>query len=152
MAIKSSDLQWFYVGESGFIGGRITSGALHNVFSEISGARNRDLAVDYRVIALRNVSAQTLTSARIWFRYVDPRGAGVGIALDPIGAVTATSRLSGGVAPGTFSSPTTSGTGLAVASLAGGQAIGVWIRRNATASSGAFPERNIITVTGTTPA
>jgi len=152
MAIRSSDIGWY--GTSSLrLGPKLTSGVLNNIFPDLTGAQNRDLAVSHRAVAIVNNHATlTLTNARIWFRTVDPGGAGFAIALDSLGVVAKTAQIIETPSGLTFTSPTTSGTGLLVSSLAPGQAVGLWIRRVATASAKRKPERNVLTITGTTPA
>jgi hypothetical protein len=153
--IKSSDLQYWKVANgSGLLVSKMTSGQLNNFLPSLTGVQNRDLNQTTYVFAIVNNHASlALTSARIYFRQLDPGGATLSMALDTRGVVNKNGPVwDSSNAPTSFVTPTTIGTGLAVASLTPGFAISVWVRRVATASGAKRPEKNTITITGTSAA
>jgi hypothetical protein len=153
--IKSTDIQIWGLNQSGTIRVQLQSNVLQNLFPNLTGVQNRDLnQTTYVVGILNNHSSLPLTSVKIYFRIVDARGATLSMALDPLGPVVKTGTVwSVGNGPATFTTPTTVGTGLAVATLNPGFVQSLWIRRTAVGgSSYARPERNTLTVTGTSAA
>lgn len=153
MAIPSTDLQLWSILNNGTLNARLASNALNNVFPSISGAQNRDRAVSLAyVVWLNNNASQALTACRIYFRVVTAGGATLEIALDPRGPQPRTGQFIDTSNPPTaYSTPTSIGAGLSVATLNPGNGIGVWIRRTATASAQMRPERNTLTLAGTSP-
>lgn len=160
MPIRSADLQWWFAGADRTLssGRALVSNKLNEVFPDMSGASNRDSIVDYvRSVTIINQSALTLSSAKVFFKTVDGGGATHRIAWDVLGVVSG-----GGIVvskyedrPTVFSSAYVSfATGLALpASLAAGQAITLWIQRQGqNYPAGRKPERNTLTIQGTTPA
>jgi hypothetical protein len=153
--IKSSDLEFWRVGNtSGLLVSKMTSGQLNNFMPSLSGTENRDLQNRNYVFAiLNNHASLALTSARIYFRQIDSGGATLSIALDTRGVTVKTAPVwDASNPPVTFITPTTIGTGLSVPTLNPGFAIAVWVKRIATASAAKKPEKNTITITGTSAA
>jgi len=154
MPIKSTDIEWWRVKNSGLLDYKMQSGALANFMPNLTGVQNRDLNNTSYVLAIVNQHPTLpLTNARIYFRQIDTGGATLSIALDTAGAVVKTGNVwTPGTSPTTFTTPTTQGTGLLVSTLNPGFAISVWVKRVATASTAKKPERNTLTITGTTAA
>ncbi len=158
MAIKSSELQWWFAGVDGKLGRRAQSGVLHDMFPLMTGANNRDSIADYhRPIIIFNASAQTLTAARVFFKTLDSGGAIFRLALDPLGVQSGANRIISLYEdrPTTYTSgPVSFATGLALpASLGPSQGIGIWIQRQGNNfAAGRSPEKNTLTIQGTTPA
>lgn len=154
MPIKSTDLKWYGVNSAGTIASNvILSNSLHAIFPEMTGAQNKAGSTQIRAIALKNTHATlTLTGVKIYFRSLDNAGGILDIALDTIGATTNSVVVDAANPPVSWSIPTTSAGGLSVASLAPGAAVGLWIRRRGNNSAQKKPERNTLTVVGTTPA
>jgi hypothetical protein len=150
--IKSTDIQVWGLNQSGTIRVKLASNVLENVFPNLTGVQNRDLnTVSYVVGILNNHATLALTSVRIYFRILDARGATLAMALDTLGPAVKTGVVwSPGSPPATFTTPVTVGTGLSVATLNPGFVQAVWIKRTAIGgSSYARPEKNTLTVTGT---
>lgn len=154
MAIRATDLQFYGLKNDGTLGSRISSNVLNNLMPSLTGVQNRDLATTTYVVGiLNNHASLALTSARIYFRILDSFGANLFIGLDPLGPAAKTGQVwSPGATPPTFTTPTTVGTGLAVATLNPGFVISVWVRRAATGGQARRPEKNTLTITGTTAA
>lgn len=153
--IKSTDIQVWGLNNDGTIRVKLASNVLGNVFPNMTGVQNRDLQqLTYVVGILNNHASLALTTVKIYFRIVDPKGAGLSMALDPAGPVVKTGKVwSPDTPPTTFTSPTTIASGLAVATLNPGFVQSVWIRRIAVGgTSYAHPERNTLTITGTSAA
>jgi hypothetical protein len=153
MAIKSTDIEmWSTIG-GGFLSAKIPSNSLNNAMPSLTGVQNRDSVQNVYVLAFVNQHASLpLTSAKIYFRVVDGGGAALAIALDPLGAQPKTGQIWTPGASVTYSTPTTIAAGLSVATLAPGNAIAVWVRRTASASAARRPEKNTLTIVGTTAA
>lgn len=152
--INSTDLQFWRVKSTGTLDYQMKSNSLDAFLPSLTSVQNRDLVSREYVLAIVNNHASlALTSARIYFRTLDTGGATLSIALDTLGPVVKTGNVwTPGSLPATFTTPTTIGTGLAVATLNPGFAIAVWVRRVATASPIKRPERNTLTITGTSAA
>lgn len=152
MPIRSSDLQFWRVKSTGTLDYQMKSGSLDNFMPSLTGVQNRDLlSREYVLAIVNNHATLALTSARIYFRVAAPGGANLSMALDSLGPVAKTGAVwSVGSVPSTFTAPTTIASGLAVATLNPGFAIGLWVRRVATASAAMRPEKNTITIVGTT--
>jgi hypothetical protein len=153
MAIKSTDLEMWSTTGAGNLGVKLASNVLNNAMPSITGVQNRDLVQTVYVVAFVNQHASLpLTSAKIYLRVVDPGGATLAIGLDALGAQPKTGQIWTPGAVVTYSTPTTIAAGLSVATLNPGYAIAVWIRRTATASAARRPEKNTLTIVGTTAA
>jgi hypothetical protein len=149
--IKSTELELWGLNQNGTLSVKFKSNTLQNLFPNMTGVQNRDLQqLTYVVAFVNQNSSLALTSARIYFRVAQAGGANLSIALDPLGPVVKTGNVwSPSNPPTTFTAPTTIGTGLAVATLNPGFAIAVWVRRIAAASGAVKPERNTLTINGT---
>jgi hypothetical protein len=152
--IKSSDIEFWSVSGDGFLYQKLSSNVLNNMFASLTGVQNRDLRTDVKVIAIVNRHASlALTSMRVYFRVINSGGATLSIALDTLAPQVSTGKVAEpGTGPASFSTPTTVGTGLSVATLNPGFAQGIWVKRIATASAAVRPERNTLTVSGTSAA
>lgn len=162
MAITSSDVVFYYsikTGAAGDSGAGTAGGSLgkyvsqtaaaagaNGLFDDISGAENAASTVDYRCVFIRNNHATlTATSVTVYLSAEVGGGASIAIALDNVatsakGSSSAqadqiANETTAPTAVGSFSSPTTDGTGLSVGSLAPGQVKAIWVRRTAANSS-----------------
>ncbi len=146
MAIALTDIQFYQVGYSS----QIPDAVLNNLFPDATVTAVT--SYDYGWVEIQNTHATlTLTSPKFWF------------GVDPVGVTVAAAVADGGVArplsysyslvalPGGFTTPTDSGTGLALPTLAAQQKCCVVIRRDTNGASAAYPERNSFTVQGTSP-
>lgn len=125
----------------GYTSTSVMAAGTNGLFDDISGAENAANTVDYRAFdVLNNHASLTLQDAVVYLSAEVAGGASVAIAVDNIGPVAKGSasqgaqiatELSAPTGVGTFSSPTTVGTGLALGSLAPGQIRRVWVRRTA---------------------
>lgn len=158
MAIAASDMVWRYSVKTGSAGDStagtaagslgkyvsttaVSTGA-NGLFDDISGAENAASTVDYRcVFILNNHATLTATNLSVYVSSEVSGGASVAIALDNAavsakGSASAqgdqiTNETTAPTAVGTFSTPTTDGAGLTIASLAPGQVKAVWVKRTA---------------------
>lgn len=135
----------------------------NSLFDNISGDDNAASVVDYRCIFVKNNHATlTLENAKVWVSAEVAGGAGVAIAVDNIGPVAKGSASAQAAeianettAPsgvGSFSTPTTAGTGLAIGSLAPGQVCAVWVRRTAANTAAINNDGFTLSVQGDTAA
>ena len=140
----------------------VATGA-NGLFDDISGAENAASTVDYRcVFVLNNHATLTLQSPVVYLSAEVAGGAGIAIAVDNIAvsakgsagaqAAQIASETTAPTGVGAFSSPTTSGTGLALGNLAPGQVKAVWVRRTAANSSALNNDGVTLAVTGDTAA
>jgi hypothetical protein len=152
--ILSSQLELWGLNQSGTLRVKLSSNTMDNVFPSLTGVQNRDLQnISYVVAFVNQHPTLPLTSAKIYFRTLDSGGATLSIGLDPLGPAVKTGNVwTPGTPPATFTTPTTIASGLAVATLNPGFAVAVWIKRVATASAARRPERNTLTITGTSAA
>lgn len=138
----------------------VTPASLQNLFDNVSGAEAAAGTVDYRcVFVLNNHGSLTLESAVAYINSQTAGGGTVEMGLDPTaisakGAATAqaVTIASETAAPAgvTFSTPTT-GSPLAIGSLAPGQVKGIWLKRTVTAGAAATnPDGALIEVRGDT--
>ena len=122
---------------------QITDATLNNLFDDVSGDENAASDVEYRCIFVHNAHA-TLTwqTVVVWLSAEVANGAVAAIAIDdfaasPIGQasaqadVIADENTAPGAGVGSFSSPTTKGTGLALGSIAAGYCRAIWVKRSA---------------------
>lgn len=179
MAITATDVVFYYsttAGSAGDTTAGTAAGSLgkycsttamatgaNGIFDDITGAENAASTVDYRCIFIRNNHATlTATSVTVYVSAEVAGGANVAIALDNIatsakGAATAqaatiATETTTPTGVGAFSTPTTDGTGLAIASLAPGQVKGIWVRRTATNSAAMNGDGFTIAASFDTPA
>lgn len=179
MPIASTDIQLMYSTTSGSAGDstagtasgslgkyvsttQVAAGA-NGLFDNVSGVENAALESEYRCIFVKNNHA-TLTASNVTV-YASAEvsgGANVAFALDNI-ATSAKGSASAQAAQianedtapsgvGSFSTPTTDGTGLAIGSLAPGQVKAVWVRRTTTNSGPVNADGVDISVGFDTPA
>lgn len=136
---------------------------LNALFDDISGAENAASTVDYRCLFVHNSNASnTLENAVVYLSAEVSGGAGIAIAVD----TTAASAIGSGstqaltaaseTAPGSpitslsYSSPTTSGTGLSLGNIPAGSCKAFWIRRTAANSAALSADGVTFSVTGDT--
>lgn len=141
----------------------ITDNTLNNLFDDISGDENAASTVDYRCIFVHNSHASlTYLSPKVWLSAEVANGASVAIAIDDITAsaigasgaqaaeiATETSAPSG---VGSFSSPTTKGSGLSLGDIPAGQTRAVWVKRTAANNAALDNDGATISVEGDTAA
>lgn len=136
---------------------------LNGQFDDVSGAENLGSVVDYRcVFVLNNHATLTLLNAVVFLSGEVAGGTNIAIAVDNIaasakGSASAQAALiaSETTAPsgvGSFSSPTTVGTGLALGDIPPGQVRAVWVRRTAANSAALDADGWTIGVGGDTAA
>lgn len=138
-----------------------TGSVLNDLFDDISGAENAASTVDYRCIFVHNSNASnSYENVVVYLSAEVSGGAGIAIAIDnvaasAIGSASAqadqiTNETTAPSAAGAFSSPTTSGTGLSVGTLAAGQCRAVWVRRTAANSAALSADGVTLAWTGDT--
>lgn len=135
-------------------------GAANDLFDDISGAENAASTVDYRCIFVHNSNAaNALENAVVYLSAEVAGGAAIAIGVDTtaasaIGSASAQALTVANetTAPAgvTFSSPTTSGTGLALGNIPAGSCKAFWIRRTASNSAALSNDGVTIAVTGDT--
>lgn len=137
-------------------------GALNDLFDNISGAENAASTVDYRGIFVHNSNAaNVLENPTLYISAETAGGASVAVAVDTVaqsaigsGSTQMTTvgneTTSPGAGAGSFSSPTTAGTGLALSNITNGNCKGFWIRRSAANTAALSADGCTIAVTGDT--
>lgn len=116
------------------------------LFDDISGAENAANTVDYRcVFVLNNHATLTLQNAVVYLSSEVSGGANVTIAVDNLGptakgsssaqAAEIANETTGPSGVGSYSAPTTAGTGLALGNIAPGEVKAFWAKRTATNSA-----------------
>jgi hypothetical protein len=117
--------------------------ALNNLFDDITGDENAASDIEYRCIFIHNAHGSlTWQSPVIWLESEVANGASIAIAIDDLAdsAIDSASAQADEVADestapgsgvGSFSSPTSKGTGLALGDIAAGFCKAVWVRRTA---------------------
>jgi hypothetical protein len=137
------------------------SGALNDLFDDISGAENAASITDYRCLFIHNSNtANALQNAVVWMTEV-AGGANVTIAVDSLGPFAITAGPSPQAAEiatevavpsgvGAFSAPSTQGAGLALGTIPANQCKAIWIKRSAAASSALSNDGVTINVAGDT--
>lgn len=156
MPVRASDLKWYRT-DSGGRRSTLVSSAAGGIFPNLSAAQNKAQGTDYRLLAVVNTHpSSTLSDLRVFLSRIDSRGAAVAIALSATGVVAQTAAVGDpNTIPGTFHAPSTEASGLtpgAGVTLPPGFALGVWVRRRAAATSAVTPERNTLTLSGTSSA
>lgn len=134
-------------------------GVTNCLFPMVTAAQNAAGLTEYRCIAVRNTSALTASTVKVWFSKVTAGGSSYAIGLDPIGVVAvgaqvATTIPNGTTAPSgvSFSAPTTESGGLAVASLPAAQMFAIWVRCiTGPAAAALNPEQTVLTISATSP-
>ena len=136
-------------------------GAVNDLFDDVSGAENAANTVDYRCIFVHNSNAaNALQNAVVYLSAETAGGTSIALATDNIAAsaIGATAAQAAEIANETtvptgtsaFSSPTTSGTGLALGNIPSGSTKAFWIRRTAANSAALSADGVTIAVTGDT--
>lgn len=136
-------------------------GSLNDLFDDISGAENAASTVDYRCIFVHNSnSANALQNAVVYLSAEVAGGAAIAVATDNIAAsvigsastqaATIANETTAPTGVSAFSSPTTSGTGLSLGSIAAGSCKAFWVRRTASNSAALSNDGVTIAVTGDT--
>ncbi len=122
---------------------QMTDATLLNLFDAVSGDENAASDVEYRCIFVRNLHASiTWVGPVDWLSAEVSGGCVAAIAIDaiagsPIGqaaaqaAEVANESTSPGAGAGSFSAPTTKGTGLALGNIPAGHCKAIWVRRTA---------------------
>jgi hypothetical protein len=117
-------------------------GSPNDLFDDISGAENAASTVDYRGVFIHNSNASnSYQNAVAYISAETAGGASIAIAVDNIAAsviasgstqmATIANETTAPTGTGSFSSPTTAGTGLSLGSIPSGQCKGLWVRRTA---------------------
>ena len=139
-----------------------TGGSANDLFDDISGPENAASTVDYRGIFVHNSnSANVLENPTLYISAETAGGASIAVAVDntaqsAIGSgstqmtTIANETTSPGAGAGSFSSPTTSGTGLALGNITNGNCKGFWVRRTAANTAALSNDGVTIAVTGDT--
>lgn len=140
-----------------------TGGSANDLFDDISGAENAASTVDYRCIFIHNTNgANALQNAVMYLSAEVAGGASIALAVDTTAAsavgagtaqaLTATTETAPGspVTSLSYSSPTTSGTGLSLGTIGTGQVKAIWVRRTASNSAALSNDGVTIAVTGDT--
>jgi hypothetical protein len=171
MAVVASDLKIFLSGgasnsnPNNSIGGIISSSevsttVMNNLFDNVSDAEAVAGDVEYRCIYLSNENAtDTLNAAAVFIQSNTPSGdSAIAIGLDPAGigngsttGVAATPANENTAPAGvTFSTPSDSGSALAIGTLDAGEVQAIWIRRTiSAAAASAASDPFTLRVTGT---
>lgn len=120
---------------------QLSGTALNNLWDNISGDENAAEDEEYRCVAIHNNHGSlTLLGAVVWLSAEVGGGANVEIAVDdasasPIGQAgaqfdqIADESTAPGSGVGSFSAPTSKGTGLALGDIPAGYCKGVWVKR-----------------------
>lgn len=146
----------------GFTSTSVMGTGANSLFDDITGAENAASTVDYRAFdVLNNHGSLTLQNAVVYLSAETAGGASIAIAVDNVGPVAKGSASQGSsIATGTtvpsgvgsFSSPTTAGTGLALGSIPAGQIRRVWVKRTAANTAALDSDGVTFAVTGDTAA
>jgi hypothetical protein len=137
-------------------------GVLHDLFAAVSGQANLDLTVDYRCLFIVNKHPSlTWTAAKVWFVTQQSGGCSLALGVDPTSAkaldtaapaVQAVKTVDPYTAPAgvTFSTPTSSGSGLSLGNIPPGCARAFWLRRTAFNTPALAGDNTTIRVEGNT--
>jgi hypothetical protein len=136
-------------------------GSLNDLFDDISGAENAASTIDYRCIFIHNNNgANTLQNSVIYISAETAGGASVAVAIDNIAAsaigsgstqaATIANETTTPSGVGTFSSPTTAGTGLSLGNIPIAQCRAYWVKRTAANSAALSADGCTIACTGDT--
>lgn len=136
-------------------------GSINDLFDDVSGTENATSVVDYRCIFIHNSNASNaLQNAVAWLSAEVAGGTSIAIAVDNIAAsaIAAASAQAAVIASettaptgvGAFSSPTTSGSGIALGNIPAGSCRAIWIRRTAANTAAVSNDGVTISVTGDT--
>ena len=132
----------------------------NNLWDNVSAAENAASDVEYRAVAVRNMSAVDSVTAIVgWISAETAGGADLAIGVDPaaaspIGQVAAQGEVVAdeSTAPTgvTFTAPTVKASGISVGTLAGDETRLVWFRRSATNSASLAGDGATVTFEGDT--
>lgn len=122
------------------------STGLNGLFDDVSAAENAASTVDYRCIFVHNNHGSlTMQNTVIYLASETAGGTNIAVSIDNIAAsaigsasaqaATIASETTTPTGVGSFSSPTTAGTGLSLGNITAGQCRAVWVRRTATNSA-----------------
>lgn len=135
-------------------------GVANDLFDDVSGAENAASTVDYRCIFVHNSNASNvLENPVVYLSAETAGGASIAVGADTTAASVIASASTQAItvatettAPAgvTFSSPTTSGTGVALGNIPAGQCKAFWIRRTAANTAALSNDGVTIAVTGDT--
>lgn len=159
MAIAASDILYKYSVKTGAAGNSTTSSAgaslgkyisttqastgLNGLFDDVSAAENAASTVDYRCVFVHNNHGSlTAQNVVVYLASETAGGTSIAIAIDAIAASAigsssaqaaevANETTSPGAGAGSFSSPTTAGSGLSLGNIAAGSCRAFWVRRTA---------------------
>jgi hypothetical protein len=176
-AIVPSDILFKYAVTSGSAGNTLAGAAssslgkyisttafpdatLNGLFDDVSGAENAASTVDYRCVFVHNSNASNaLENAVIYLSAEVAGGASIAIGADTTAASAIGSASAQALqianettAPAgvSFSSPTSSGTGVSLGSIPAGQCKAFWVRRTAANTSALSNDGVTLTVAGDT--
>jgi hypothetical protein len=142
----------------------ITDATLNNLFDDVSGDENAESDVEYRCIFIHNNHGSlTLQSPVVWLSAEVADGASAAIAIDDVAASLigsasaqadeiADEDTAPGAGVGSFSAPTTKGTGLSLGDIAAGYCRAIWVRRTAANNAALDNDGATIRVEGDTAA
>lgn len=142
----------------------LTDATLHNLFDIITGDENAASEAEYRCLfVLNNHATLALQNAVLWLSSETAGGAAAAIAIDDIavsakGAAGAQAdeiadeNTAPGAGVGSFSSPTTKATGLALGTIAAGSVKAFWVKRTAANSAALDLDGVLFSVAGDTAA
>jgi hypothetical protein len=178
MAIQSSEILTKYSTKSGSAGNTTAGtaagslglyisttqwagGGTNDLFDNVSATENAALTADYRCVFVHNTNTtDTLSSVVVFIPTQVAGGAVIAVAADTTAAsavgsssaqaLTATSETApgAGVTGLTYSSPTTSGTGVSLGNIPAGFAKAFWVRRTPSNSGALATDGATITITG----
>jgi hypothetical protein len=121
-------------------GGKITSGAVNNIFDDVTGDESKAGDIEYRAVFVKNAHATlTLQGAKLWIKQdANSEDDATAIALaDEAHSEAIETIANESTAPSgpTFSAPSSAGTGLELGDLSPGEYVGIWIRRTISAEA-----------------
>lgn len=138
----------------------ITAASLNNLFDDMSAAENAALTADHRLFfVLNNHATLSLTSPVVWISSQTGGGPTWAISVDTTGVTAkgaapaqAKTIATETTAPATqtFASPSTKGTGLAIADIPAGSVQGIWVRCTGVAGAALSPDIAVLRVEGNT--
>lgn len=130
------------------------------VFDDVSGAENAASTVDYRCVFVHNSNASnSLENAVVYLSAEVAGGTAIAVGADTTAASAIGSASAQALqvanettAPAgvSFSSPTTSGTGVSLGTIPSGQCKAFWVRRTASNSAALSNDGVTLSVTGDT--
>lgn len=137
-------------------GGIVSSGALNNLYDDVSGDQSAVGLVEHRAAYLQNNHA-TLTwqAVLLWIDALTTSADtefDLALAAEPVNVAIAQMLASEAAIPAgvTFSRPISKASGLPVGNIPPGQFKGLWIRRSVTAGAAAAADQGSIRAEGDT--